>query len=120
MAIEENGSTTASLVWERHGQWSDDWEAVGLELTGLQQGYVTGKTINLRCHNKRVRCGFFYTKELMEALHITDITGHLGINSMVIVKYEDQCLSQRWNALYGFGMRCCLKWRTLSRGLAHD
>lgn len=44
VAIEENGTNAALLVWERHGQWTDDWEVVALELTGLQHGYVVGKT----------------------------------------------------------------------------
>ncbi|XP_068582381.1 tyrosine-protein kinase receptor [Cebidichthys violaceus] len=39
VAIEENGTTTAPLVWERHGQWTDDWEDVALQLTGLHHGF---------------------------------------------------------------------------------
>ncbi|KAM6912627.1 tyrosine-protein kinase receptor [Xenentodon cancila] len=39
VAIEENGSTTAPLVWERHSHWTDDWEAVALVLTGLRHGF---------------------------------------------------------------------------------
>ncbi|KAI3367697.1 hypothetical protein L3Q82_026537, partial [Scortum barcoo] len=39
VAIEENGTTTAPLVWERNGQWIDDWEDVALQLTGLHQGF---------------------------------------------------------------------------------
>uniref|UniRef100_A0A3B4ZAH7 Tyrosine-protein kinase receptor n=1 Tax=Stegastes partitus TaxID=144197 RepID=A0A3B4ZAH7_9TELE len=35
VAIEENGTSTASLVWERNGQWTDDWVDVALQLTGL-------------------------------------------------------------------------------------
>lgn len=40
VAIEEHGTDTALLIWERHGQWTDDWEVVALELTDLQHGYV--------------------------------------------------------------------------------
>ncbi|XP_070698288.1 tyrosine-protein kinase receptor isoform X1 [Pempheris klunzingeri] len=39
VAIEENGTTTAPLVWERNGQWTDDWEDVALQLTGLHHGF---------------------------------------------------------------------------------
>ena len=45
VAIEENGNTTAALVWERNGQWTDDWEAVTLGLTGLNHGYAGVKLI---------------------------------------------------------------------------
>lgn len=39
VAIEENGTTTSPLMWERNGQWIDDWETVALELTGLHHGF---------------------------------------------------------------------------------
>uniref|UniRef100_A0A671YU96 Tyrosine-protein kinase receptor n=1 Tax=Sparus aurata TaxID=8175 RepID=A0A671YU96_SPAAU len=39
VAIEENGTNSAPLVWERNGQWTDDWEEVALQLTGLQHGF---------------------------------------------------------------------------------
>ncbi|XP_034419408.1 leukocyte tyrosine kinase receptor [Cyclopterus lumpus] len=39
VAIEENGTTTAPLVWERNHQWTDDWEDVALQLTGLHHGF---------------------------------------------------------------------------------
>uniref|UniRef100_A0A8C4HWV6 Tyrosine-protein kinase receptor n=1 Tax=Dicentrarchus labrax TaxID=13489 RepID=A0A8C4HWV6_DICLA len=39
VAIEENGTTNAPLVWERNGQWTDDWEDVALQLTGLHHGF---------------------------------------------------------------------------------
>ncbi|XP_060918378.1 tyrosine-protein kinase receptor isoform X2 [Labrus mixtus] len=39
VAIEENGTTTAPLVWEKNGQWTDDWEDVALQLTGLHYGF---------------------------------------------------------------------------------
>ncbi|XP_074548823.1 tyrosine-protein kinase receptor [Halichoeres trimaculatus] len=38
VAIEENG-TSAVLIWERNGQWTDDWEDVALQLTGLHNGF---------------------------------------------------------------------------------
>lgn len=44
VAIEENGTSTAPLVWERNDQWTDDWEDVALQLTGLHHGCVKGKT----------------------------------------------------------------------------
>lgn len=55
VAIEENGTNAALLVWERHGQWTDDWEAVALELRGLNHGFVTGWNKNLKCHLKNVK-----------------------------------------------------------------
>ncbi|XP_078134251.1 tyrosine-protein kinase receptor [Sander vitreus] len=39
VAIEENGSATTPLVWERNDQWTDDWEDVALQLTGLNHGF---------------------------------------------------------------------------------
>ncbi|KAM3594678.1 uncharacterized protein V6R79_012048 [Siganus canaliculatus] len=39
VAIEENGTSAAPLVWERNAQWMDDWEDVALQLTGLQHGF---------------------------------------------------------------------------------
>lgn len=43
VAIEENKSASTPLVWERNGQWTDDWEDVALQLTGLHNEYVIGK-----------------------------------------------------------------------------
>uniref|UniRef100_A0A3Q3WEV5 Tyrosine-protein kinase receptor n=1 Tax=Mola mola TaxID=94237 RepID=A0A3Q3WEV5_MOLML len=34
VAIEEDGTTTAPLVWERSSQWTDNWEDVAVQLTG--------------------------------------------------------------------------------------
>ncbi|XP_057714988.1 tyrosine-protein kinase receptor [Corythoichthys intestinalis] len=39
VAIEENGTSSALLVWEEHDQWQDDWEDVALELTDLHHGF---------------------------------------------------------------------------------
>lgn len=39
VAIEENGTSTAPLIWEGRGQWKDDWEDVVLQLTELHHGY---------------------------------------------------------------------------------
>ncbi|KAM9842943.1 tyrosine-protein kinase receptor [Aulostomus maculatus] len=39
VAIEENGTATAPLVWERNHQSRDDWEDVVLQLTGLHHGF---------------------------------------------------------------------------------
>ncbi|KAM3871246.1 tyrosine-protein kinase receptor [Diretmus argenteus] len=39
VAIEENGTATSPLVWERNGQWADDWQDVDLQLTGLHHGF---------------------------------------------------------------------------------
>ncbi|XP_051942130.1 tyrosine-protein kinase receptor isoform X1 [Hippocampus zosterae] len=39
VAIEENGTSTASLIWEGRGQWKDDWEDVVLQLTDLHHGF---------------------------------------------------------------------------------
>ncbi|KAM4540780.1 tyrosine-protein kinase receptor [Fundulus diaphanus] len=39
VAIEENGTTDAPLVWERQGQSTDDWRAVALVLTGLHHRF---------------------------------------------------------------------------------
>lgn len=40
VAIEENGTNTAPLVWERSDQRTDDWEDVALQLTGLHHECV--------------------------------------------------------------------------------
>lgn len=37
VAIEDE-TATAALVWERNGQWRDDWEEVALQLTGVYHG----------------------------------------------------------------------------------
>ncbi|XP_067469880.1 tyrosine-protein kinase receptor [Thunnus thynnus] len=39
VAIEENESATTPLVWERNGPWTDDWEDVALQLTGLHHEF---------------------------------------------------------------------------------
>ncbi|XP_030575436.1 tyrosine-protein kinase receptor isoform X2 [Archocentrus centrarchus] len=39
VAIEENRTIAAPLVWERNGQGTDDWEQVALKLTGLPHGF---------------------------------------------------------------------------------
>ncbi|XP_032356168.1 tyrosine-protein kinase receptor isoform X2 [Etheostoma spectabile] len=39
VAIKESGSATTPLVWERNDQWTDDWEDVALQLTGLNHGF---------------------------------------------------------------------------------
>lgn len=43
VAIVENETATAPLVWERNGPWTDDWEDVALQLTGLHHEYVKGR-----------------------------------------------------------------------------
>lgn len=54
VAIEEDGTTTAPLVWERNGQWTDDWVDVALQLTGLEHGQVKtkGKRSRWLCKTK--------------------------------------------------------------------
>uniref|UniRef100_A0A673C9L8 Tyrosine-protein kinase receptor n=1 Tax=Sphaeramia orbicularis TaxID=375764 RepID=A0A673C9L8_9TELE len=39
VAIEENGTAATPLVWERNGQWSDNWDDVALQLTGIYHGF---------------------------------------------------------------------------------
>uniref|UniRef100_A0A665VTR3 Tyrosine-protein kinase receptor n=1 Tax=Echeneis naucrates TaxID=173247 RepID=A0A665VTR3_ECHNA len=39
VAIEENGTSAAALVWERKDHWADDWEDVNLQLSGLHHGF---------------------------------------------------------------------------------
>lgn len=39
MATVEEGADAALTVWERNGTWTDDWEEVSQQLTGLQHGY---------------------------------------------------------------------------------
>ena len=57
VAIEENGTGTAPLVWERNGQRADDWEDVALQLTGLHHGWVKGKQQNCRADDSvTVKC----------------------------------------------------------------
>lgn len=46
VAIEENGTIAARVVWERNGQWTDDWEQVALELTSLHHGYIAGMKVD--------------------------------------------------------------------------
>lgn len=50
VAIEEDETAATPLVWERRGPWTDDWEDVTLQLTGLQHGSVEGK--RSRCSYK--------------------------------------------------------------------
>lgn len=68
VAIEENGTTNAPLVWERNDQWTDDWEDVALQLTGLHHGCVKwkekgrGDYVTLMCYSRRIRHGLLCTK----------------------------------------------------------
>ncbi|XP_039993270.1 leukocyte tyrosine kinase receptor [Xiphias gladius] len=39
VAIEENGTTTSPLVWERNDQRADDWEDIALQLTGIHHWF---------------------------------------------------------------------------------
>ncbi|KAG7511076.1 ALK tyrosine kinase receptor-like [Solea senegalensis] len=39
VAIEDNGTNTVPLVWERNGQQVDDWEDVALQLTGVHHAF---------------------------------------------------------------------------------
>ncbi|KAM7375897.1 hypothetical protein PAMP_005659 [Pampus punctatissimus] len=39
VAVEENETATTPLVWERNGPWTDDWEDVALQLTGLHHEF---------------------------------------------------------------------------------
>ncbi|KAF7652742.1 hypothetical protein LDENG_00092870 [Lucifuga dentata] len=39
VAVEETGTATSPLVWERNGQWKDNWQDVSLQLTGLHHGF---------------------------------------------------------------------------------
>ena len=36
VSVETNGSSSPVLLWERYGQWADDWQDVSLDLTGLR------------------------------------------------------------------------------------
>ncbi|CAL8272966.1 unnamed protein product [Merluccius merluccius] len=40
VSIEENGTSTSPVVWERYGQWADDWQEVTLDLTGLHHQFI--------------------------------------------------------------------------------
>ncbi|KAF6721798.1 ALK tyrosine kinase receptor [Oryzias melastigma] len=80
VAIEENGTNAALLVWERHGQWTDDWEVVALELTGLQHGFhikVTaewrqGSSADVALDNIAVGAACF-SKDLNSLLQMADL-----------------------------------------------
>ncbi|XP_034015617.1 leukocyte tyrosine kinase receptor isoform X2 [Thalassophryne amazonica] len=39
VTVEENGTESSLLVWERNGQWTDNWQDVALQLTGLHRGF---------------------------------------------------------------------------------
>ncbi|XP_056151361.1 tyrosine-protein kinase receptor [Lampris incognitus] len=39
VAIEENRTAASPLVWKRNGQWTDDWQDITLQLTGLHHGF---------------------------------------------------------------------------------
>uniref|UniRef100_A0A667ZAF2 Tyrosine-protein kinase receptor n=1 Tax=Myripristis murdjan TaxID=586833 RepID=A0A667ZAF2_9TELE len=39
VAIEENGTATSPPVWERNGEWTDNWQDIALQLTSLHQGF---------------------------------------------------------------------------------
>ncbi|RVE57277.1 hypothetical protein OJAV_G00214530 [Oryzias javanicus] len=80
VAIEEDGTDAAVLVWERHGQWADDWEVVALELTGLQHGFhikVTaewrqGSSADVALDNIAVGAACF-SKDLNSLLQMADL-----------------------------------------------
>uniref|UniRef100_A0A8C7YVV8 Tyrosine-protein kinase receptor n=1 Tax=Oryzias sinensis TaxID=183150 RepID=A0A8C7YVV8_9TELE len=80
VAIEEHGTDTALLIWERHGQWTDDWEVVALELTDLQHGFhikVTaewkqGSSADVALDNIAVGAACF-SKDLNSLLQMTDL-----------------------------------------------
>nr|XP_046268451.1 leukocyte tyrosine kinase receptor isoform X2 [Scatophagus argus] len=39
VAIEENGTTTTPLVWEKNSEWTGNWEDVTLQLNGLHREF---------------------------------------------------------------------------------
>uniref|UniRef100_A0AAQ6IGE1 receptor protein-tyrosine kinase n=1 Tax=Anabas testudineus TaxID=64144 RepID=A0AAQ6IGE1_ANATE len=39
VTVVENGTSNAIVVWERHDQWTDNWEDVVLQLTKLHHGF---------------------------------------------------------------------------------
>lgn len=39
VAVEEADTANSPLVWERNGQWTDDWEDVALQLTGIEHRF---------------------------------------------------------------------------------
>ena len=47
VAVEESDTANSPLVWERNGQWTDDWEDVALQLTGIEHRYEEGNCFEL-------------------------------------------------------------------------
>lgn len=43
VSLEEEGHSDAPMVWERKGPWTDSWEDVALQLTGIRHGLVYRK-----------------------------------------------------------------------------
>ncbi|KAL0969304.1 hypothetical protein UPYG_G00225290 [Umbra pygmaea] len=39
LSLEENGTRTPPLVWERSGQWKDTWQYISLQLPALHNGF---------------------------------------------------------------------------------
>ncbi|CAB1330715.1 unnamed protein product, partial [Coregonus sp. 'balchen'] len=39
LSLEENSTTTSPLVWERSGQWKDNWQDISLQLPALLNGF---------------------------------------------------------------------------------
>lgn len=39
LSLEENSATTSRVVWERSGQWEDNWQDITLQLPALLSGY---------------------------------------------------------------------------------
>uniref|UniRef100_A0A672IBI1 receptor protein-tyrosine kinase n=1 Tax=Salarias fasciatus TaxID=181472 RepID=A0A672IBI1_SALFA len=83
VSVEENGTAAAPLVWERKGPWTDDWEAVALQLTGLRfQLKVTavwapGSTADVALDDVAVGAACFST-DLNSLLPVTDFEDFLS------------------------------------------
>ncbi|XP_068194424.1 tyrosine-protein kinase receptor [Antennarius striatus] len=101
MAIEENQTTTAPLVWERNGQWADNWEDVALQLTELHHGFnikVTavweqGSNADIALDDIAIGAACFST-DLNSLLPMTDLEEFLS--PLPEPSYSDASLMTWW------------------------
>uniref|UniRef100_A0A3Q3QKA4 Tyrosine-protein kinase receptor n=1 Tax=Monopterus albus TaxID=43700 RepID=A0A3Q3QKA4_MONAL len=99
VTVVENGTTTTPLSLERDDQWTDDWQDIALQLTGLHHGFHVrvlavwgeGSDADVALDDIAVGAACFHTSKLMLTWH------HLDCNrNTTNIQYNEVSLMTWW------------------------
>ncbi|XP_072313820.1 tyrosine-protein kinase receptor isoform X2 [Eucyclogobius newberryi] len=80
VAVEESDTANSPLVWERNGPWTDDWDHVALQLTGIEHRFqmrvtavwAPGSEADIALDYISLGAACFYT-DVNELEHVVDL-----------------------------------------------